>query len=222
MKPWRLALFVAAGGGVVVGGGYWLISRSAMRYQVPAGARAFVIESEENFPTIKSGDVVTVRPVAENELKRGMMVTFLKPKRVPGAFRIAGLPGDRIELRHGVVVINGQESFKRSTGIEKRPRGFDLYLSIERFPGEEGAHRMSERAYDTMPEVTVSPNHLFLLGDNRSNTYDSRYMGSPYAIQVKPRMVSTFLVTGRVDGISMSPDGSRVGQPLDLPATATK
>lgn len=172
-KAWHLAAFAVAIALLVVGGGYWLVSRVASRYRIPLGAHTWKIESEENYPTIKSGDVVITRDVAASDLKRGMVVTFLRPKRLVGIYRIAGLPGDRVELRHGVVFVNGQESAKRNTGTERRPGGFDYYLSIERFPGEAGAHRMAETAYDSMPEVTVGPGYVFLLGDNRSNHSDS-------------------------------------------------
>lgn len=64
--------------------------------------------------------------------------------------RVIGLPGDRIEIKNGVVYRNGVPL--------KEP-----YIA-EKINGE-------------FPPVTVPPGHVYVLGDNRNNSKDSREIG---------------------------------------------
>ncbi|MEZ4710918.1 MAG: signal peptidase I [Caldilineaceae bacterium] len=65
--------------------------------------------------------------------------------------RVVGLPGETVEIHHGIVLIDDQ-------------------VLDESFP-----HNLSE--YDT-PKITLGPLQYFVLGDNRGNSNDSRTFGS--------------------------------------------
>ncbi len=88
------------------------------------------------------------------EPRRQQVIIFRPP--VLGASdyvkRIIGVPGDRLEIRTGAVWING------------RPLD-EPYLSETPDPVENRA------------PVLVPPGHYFMMGDNRRNSYDSRYWG---------------------------------------------
>lgn len=95
--------------------------------------------------------------------------------------RVAGLPGDRIALREGVVFINGVAANQRLVGV--RPVSYpylgvrEARLFLERFPGEAQAHLIQDLGpseIDNFPETTVAAGHVFTLGDNRDNSADSR------------------------------------------------
>lgn len=115
--------------------------------------------------------------------ERGDVAVFRKPPRDDETFikRIVGLPGDRIQVRGGVLHING-------TAVERER--IDEYVPGDR-PNERPAlqyletlpngvtHRIIEVRGDTgprdnTPEFTVPAGHFFAMGDNRDNSADSR------------------------------------------------
>jgi signal peptidase I len=74
--------------------------------------------------------------------------------------RVIGLPGDRVEIHDGFVWINGKKLEENyTTGpTEMPPRA-------ERLPSSQGV------------PFTVPENQYFVMGDNRGNSYDSRFWG---------------------------------------------
>ncbi len=128
--------------------------------------QAFYIPSASMEPTLEKGDRVLVNKLSYDlhDVHRGDIIVFeLEPDQVgPDGIkdlikRVVGLPGDVIESRDGVVYVNDRALA-------------EPYLADGTITGdpEDGQNPAIERQ-------TVPDGHVFVLGDNRSNSADSRY-----------------------------------------------
>ncbi len=115
--------------------------------------------------------------------KRGDVVVFRWPgdRTQTWVKRVIGLPGDRIALRDGVVWINGQPAKQTpdGTGTVETADGARVTAErlIETLPGgrkHEIFKLMPADPLDNMDTVTVPPGYLFVMGDNRDDSADSR------------------------------------------------
>jgi signal peptidase I len=158
------------------------------------------IPSSSMRPTLLEGDVVLVDRVAYDfklpltdvpllhigEPQRGDIATFSSPTDGTRLIkRLVGLPGDTVQMRSGRLFINGIEADYRdlATGNEPLGSGTDTTQSLtatEQLPGAE--HRVqylpNVSARRDFGPVAVPADHFFVLGDNRDNSADSRYIGT--------------------------------------------
>lgn len=175
MKWWAIPAGLAGAAvlGVAV---YGAIGLAQSDLRAPLPFKRLRQASESMAPTLRPGMRMTARRKSASELKRGDMAVFF----VGDTFwvqRVVGLPGDRVEMRNGRVVLNGIPVPQVDAGrIEIEGR--TATIRSERLPGATAAHRVLDEGAtpgDEMPAVAVPPETLFLLGDNRDNSMDSRF-----------------------------------------------
>jgi len=143
-------------------------------YDIPSGSM---------FPTLRVGDhIFALANVYRNKVPpRGQIVVFKYPQdhKTDYVKRVVGLPGDRIQLRAGRLYINDQQVPREPvTDLDiPSPYGRPLTLYRETLPGG-AAHLIAEEsddaALDDTEVFTVPDGAVFLLGDNRDHSADSR------------------------------------------------
>lgn len=166
--------------------------------------KAFTMPSESMEPSVPSGAYLLATRRAPAELKRGDLALFMVNKD-PWIKRVVGLPGDRIALVDGKVLINGKFA---AYGAEDRyalPNGRDAgNRQTEQLPGEARPHTVLQlrlTPQDDVAEAVVPANHFYMLGDNRDNSTDSRFSRAEGGID----MVAFDDVYGVIDPAHIAP-----------------
>jgi signal peptidase I len=151
--------------------------------------------------------------------KRGDVVVFRWPGDHSQAWvkRVVGLPGDRIQIRQGQLFINNHPASLKPDGIGKAEDdnggGETAYRYIETLPGgvSHEIYKMRDNGqYDNTLEVTVPPGRLFVMGDNRDNSADSRVPLSEGGVGLLPMDN----LIGRADAVVGSWDLGIRSQPV--------
>jgi signal peptidase I len=115
--------------------------------------------------------------------ERGDVVVFRAPvdRSQVWVKRVIGLPGDRIALRSGKLWLNGAPVALRADGIGQLQIESGASIPAPRYVETLPGHRehtilklSHDGPFDNMAEVTVPLGHLFVMGDNRDNSADSR------------------------------------------------
>lgn len=139
-----------------------LVTKTAYLYREPVRGEIVVFSETVAAGTPAEGNAVVagLRSLASGlGLVQGSERDFIK--------RIIGMPGDVIEMRDGVVLINAEP--------------------LTEAPESEGGY-LSQRDLSDFGPVTVEPEHYFMLGDNRPNSADSRFgLGQIHRDQITGR-----------------------------------
>ncbi|UWQ05094.1 signal peptidase I [Aliiroseovarius crassostreae] len=165
-----------------------------------------------------------------SEPERGDVVVFRHPTLgTDYVKRLIGLPGDKIQIKNGIVFINGVEAPQEPDGIfteikasqgrfatvprcSNAPVGLggvcDKQRSIETLPNgvKHSVLNVGTGRLDNTNVFTVPDGHFFFMGDNRDNSTDSRVSQNAGGVG----MVPFEYLLGRADRIMFSAAGKRL------------
>jgi signal peptidase I len=197
--------------------------------------RAFVVEafqipSGSMIPTLEVGDHIFVSkfsygltvPFTDIKIaqlgdpKRGDIIVFKYPLDHSTDYikRVVGLPGDALEMRDGELYVNGHavprervpRPYQYTDSSQGVPQVQDTELWMETLDGHKHA-TIQERIHGPrdFPRTVVPAGHVFVMGDNRDNSSDSRVWGFVDKDLIKGRALIVWWSRGT------SPDWSVVG-----------
>jgi signal peptidase I len=204
---------------IVDGKGAAMFLRAALieGFKVPAGSM---------MPTILVGDHVYIDKLDYlfAPPTSGDLVVFTDPgTRKDFVKRVVAVGGDVVSIKDGVLSVNGQSHARKDLG-ERRPWDYDesadrwVQVRGEAFE-EDGHETLSVGVSRDWPSADASgppdavdadwrmgryvvPNgSVFVLGDNRDNSHDSRWLGSIPVAYVKGRVFMIWWSTGQPEGI---------------------
>jgi signal peptidase I len=128
--------------------------------------QTFYIPSGSNEPTVLVGDHLFVDRWSHRFTapKRGGLVVFRSPESPAMVLeRAVALGGDRVEIRDKRLLLNGR-ALAEPYAVHNDPQTYGAGLGWR-----------SQR--DNLPPQTIPAGFIFVLGDNRDNSYDSRFYG---------------------------------------------
>ncbi len=170
--------------------------------------QAFKIPSGSMLPTLQVGDHILVNkfiygvrlPLLDTYLipistpQRGDVVVFIYPVDPSKDFikRVVGVAGDVVQIRDKHVYLNGTP-----------------WEDAHAYFAEGDAQERSGSPRDNFGPVTVPPHHLFVMGDNRDRSYDSRFWGFVDLDEVRGK---AFMIYWSWDGSDHWVRWDRVGE----------
>jgi signal peptidase I len=203
-------------------------------------AEPYYVPSGSMEPTLQIGDelLATKYPYGYSSASLPIFITLPDTQRILGALpqrgdivvfrwpgdhaqiwvkRVVGLPGDRIAMRNGRLWINGTPVGLKADGYGQSEAEDGSQQPVARFietlPGGRQHTIFKQQVFgmlDNMPELVVPPDHLFVMGDNRDNSADSRVAVDAGGVGLLPVPD----LVGRVAGLVGSWDLAVKDQPL--------
>ena len=134
-----------------------------------------MVDGPSMLPTLHSADRLLVTHGYPTP-RRGDIIVTIVPENGTGVDvvkRVIGLPGDTVEIRSDVAWVNGVAEPQRGQVVV-------------------AAYSMSA------PPITVPKGRLYVMGDNRAVSEDSRYLGPVPLSGAKGRAVAIFAPVNRV------------------------
>jgi len=148
-----------------------------------AACESYDVASNSMLPVLKKGQSVTCARSSAKTAQPGDIIVYRHPKLDSTHVKtVIGLAGDTVEMRGGKLYINAHAVETRSAGEFKSDDmpGVEALRSEETLPNGVKILVLDTgqaNPMDNTPAFTVEPGHVFVLGNNRDMSIDSRDKG---------------------------------------------
>ncbi len=171
----------------------FFIPSSSMEPTLTVDDRVLVNKLTTNLREPQRGEVVVFGETSPSEDDRGVVervtesltsgLGLAAPPEKDFIKRIIGLPGETLEMRDGVIYIDGEP-------LPEAPAGDGGYLTA--------------RHFSDFGPVEIGPDEYFMMGDNRPSSSDSRTFGAIPADRILGRAFVVIWPPGRVEGLPIA------------------
>jgi signal peptidase I len=162
------------------------------------GVEVFKISTTSTTPTLQIGDFILSDKKAYRSKKPacGDRVIFTQADGFQYPSRVVGCPLERLDIIDNIVSINGSPSesfFVKDTIMDS----VAVKKFVEILPNKH-KHLIYKFVRPFAPKkinianITVPPDHYYLMADNRDNAMDSRYIGFVHKDSIKARMLYSY------------------------------
>jgi len=162
------------------------------------GIETFRMPTSSSQPTIQLGDWVVgdMKAYQKNDPNYGDLIIYKKDDGYLYTSRIVGLPNDQLEINDNIVSINGKKSkvtfIKEAVTDNVAAKEFEEEL----INGHKHKIYKFKQTFDStmtnIKGIKVPPNSYYILGDNRDNSADSRYIGFITKQEIYGRIIYSY------------------------------
>ena len=174
------------------------IVRTFLDLPASTGIQTFKIPTPSMNPTMQPGDrvVASLNYYDNNPIQQGDIVVFNSPQGGIWTFRVIGLPKDSIEIIEGKVYVNNKinvlttkdEYVLDDQEVTQYHEQINPTKSIKTLRYKNVA--MADTR--TLEKMVVPENEYFLMGDNRDNAFDSRFLGTIKRDDILGRVIYSY------------------------------
>jgi signal peptidase I len=175
-----------------------LLSTFVYDTQSLVGVQSFRIPTSGNSPTVMVNDVVMADMTwyKKNKPAYGDIALYNYNNEIYMQ-RVVGLPGDKIEFRMNHLYINNKSCKQNRIRDLSIDNAFPAYEAVEMLPGgiKHSIWVMTDMPPDARAlrgEITVPEKCVFVVGDNRNNSLDSRYIGFIFLENLRGKLLYSF------------------------------
>lgn len=210
MPRWRgrrlvLAIIGFIGMSAAIGQGYQVVTRALL-------GDAFRIPSDGMAPTVRSGDYIIARRANRAGIERDAVCVFTAPGGVQHMKRLVAQAGDTIEMRAGVLIRNGVRLTEPYVTRDSARGGAHYPEMLWQRAVVPVSDAMSYTpTMDDWGPIVVPPERFFALGDDRTDSVDSRFYGFVHDSAVTHVPVWIYFSREPESGIRWSRVGLRIG-----------